>query len=144
MGLKTHYNVTGYLNCNQKLSLVTSFIRDTDEIANHFNDYFINISRTLPQQIQPKHSYDHYLHGNVTSRFKFHSVNQDYIGQLIDNLKNKASYRHDNISNKLIKHAKEVLVEPLTLLVNQILKSGHFPSELKLIKVKPLLKWGSF
>ena len=23
-------------------------IRDSDEIANHFNDYFINISRTLP------------------------------------------------------------------------------------------------
>ena len=49
-------------------------IRDTDEIAHHFNDYFINIPRTLPQQIQPTHSFDHYLHGNATSRFKFHSV----------------------------------------------------------------------
>ena len=34
-------------------------IRDTDEIANHFNDYFINISLTLLQQIQPTHSFDH-------------------------------------------------------------------------------------
>ena len=48
-----------------------------------------------------------------------------------DNLKNKASYGHDNISNILIKRAKEVLIESLTLLVNQILKSGYFPSELK-------------
>ena len=36
-------------------------IRDTDEIANHFNDYFINISRTLSQQIQPTDSFDHYV-----------------------------------------------------------------------------------
>ena len=57
-------------------------------------------------------------------------------------MKNKASYRHDNISNKLIKCAKEVLIESLTLLVNQMLKSGHFPSELKLSKVKPLFKKG--
>ena len=43
-------------------------IRDTDEIANHFNDYFINISRTLLQQIQPTHSFDHYLNENAASR----------------------------------------------------------------------------
>ena len=73
-------------------------ISDSDEIANHFNDYFINISRTLSQQIQPVHSFDHYLNGNVTSKFQFHSASQDYIGKLIDNLKNKASYGHDNIS----------------------------------------------
>ena len=117
-------------------------IRDSDEIANNFNDYFINISRTLSQQIQPAHSFDHYLNGNVTSKFQFHSFSQDYIGKLIDNLKNKASYGHDNISNILIKRAKEVLIEPLTLLVNQMLKSGHFPSELKISRVKPLFEKG--
>ena len=31
-------------------------VRDTGEIANHFNVYFINISGTLLQQIQPTHS----------------------------------------------------------------------------------------
>ena len=117
-------------------------VRDTDEIANHFNDYFINISRTLLQQIQPTHSFDHYLNENAASRLQFHPVNKEYISKLIDKLKNKASYGHDNISNKLIKSAKEVLVEPLTLLVNQMLKSGHFPSELKISRVKPLFKNG--
>ena len=68
--------------------------------------------------------------------------NKEYISKLIDKLKNKASYGHDNISNKLIKSAKEVLVEPLTLLVNQMLKSGHFPSELNISRVKPLFKNG--
>ena len=115
---------------------------DSDEIANHFNDYFINISRTLSQQIQSVHSFGHYLNDNVTSKFQFYFVNQDHIGKLIDNLKNKASYGHDNISNILIKRAKEVLIEPLTLLVNQMLKSGHFPLELKISRVIPLFEKG--
>ena len=117
-------------------------VRNTDEIANHFNDYFINISRTLLQQIQPTHSFDHYLNENAASRLQFYPVNKEYISKLIDKLKNKASYGHDNISNKLIKSAKEVVVEPLTLLVNQMLKSGHFPSELIISRVKPLFKNG--
>ena len=77
--------------------------------------------------------------GNATSRFKFHSVNQDFIGKLIDNLKNKASYGHENISNKLIKCAKKVFIEPLILLVNQMLESCYFLLKLKLStsKVKP-------
>ena len=57
-------------------------------------------------------------------------------------MKNKGSYGHDNIANELIKCAKEELIEPLTLLVNPMLKSGHFPSELKLSKVNPLFKKG--
>ena len=36
-------------------------IRDTDELANHFNDYFINIARTLSKKIQPTHSFNNYL-----------------------------------------------------------------------------------
>ena len=121
-------------------SLVEFKVGDTDEIANHFNDYFINISHTLLQQIQPTRSFDHYLNENAASRLQFHSVSKEYIRKLIDKLKNKASYGHDNISNKLIKSAnsKEVLVEPLV--VNQMLKSGHFPSELKISRAKPLFK----
>ena len=57
-------------------------------------------------------------------------------------MKNKASYGHDNISNILIRRAKEVFIEPLALLVNEMLKSGHFPSKLKISRVKPLFKKG--
>ena len=65
-------------------------IRDTDEIANHFNDYFINISYTLLQQIQPTHSFDHYLNKNAASRLQFHSVKKEYISKLIDKLKKQS------------------------------------------------------
>ena len=118
-------------------------IRDTDEIANHFNDYFINITCTLSQQIQPTYLFNNYLNNNSMLRFKFQPVDQNHISQLIDKLKNKASYgQHDNISTKLIKSAKKVFTKPLTLLVNQMLNSGQFPTELKISLVKPLFKNG--
>ena len=75
-------------------------------------------------------------------RLKFQHVDQTHISQLIDKLKNKASYGHDNISTKLIKSAKTVRNKPLTLLVNQMLNSGQFPSELKISRVTPLFNIG--
>ena len=46
------------------------------------------------------------------------------------------------ISKKLIKLAKGVLTQPLTLISNQILRTGIFPKELKISRVKPLFKSG--
>ena len=135
----THCNVNRRSKPQSEFAFGNNIICDTYEIANPFIFKFFYI---LLQLIQPTHNFDHYFYGNTLSRFKFHSVNQDYIGQLIDNLKNKTSYKHDNISNELIKCAKEVFIEKLILLVNQMLKSGHFLLKLKLSKVKPFFKKG--
>ena len=43
------------------------------------------------------------------------------------NMTSKSSTGYDNISNKLIKNAREVLIKPLTLLMNQIIHNGEFP-----------------
>ena len=55
-------------------------------------------------------------------------------------MKNKASYGHDEISNKLLKRAGPALIKSLTLMVNQMLFTGIFPDSLKISKVKPLFK----
>ena len=57
-------------------------------------------------------------------------------------LKNRSSYGYDNISNKLAKCAKNVVIKPLTLVVNQCLHTGIYPPQLKLSRVKPLFKTG--
>ena len=90
--------------CQSKFIFDNRIIRDTDEIADHVNDNFINISRTLSHKSHRARSLDLYLNDNATSKFPFH----DYIGKLIDDFKNKARYGHDNISNNLIKCTKEV------------------------------------
>ena len=42
----------------------------------------------------------------------------------------------------MIKKAHDQLIKPLTLLINQTLSTGIFPSELKVSRVKPLFKRG--
>ena len=65
---------------------------------------------------------------------KFDNVN--------NKLKNTSSYCYDNISNKHIKYARNILTKPLSLLINQCLHTGIYPSQLKLSRVKPLYKAG--
>ena len=88
------------------------------------------------------HYSDEYLNDKTELVFNFTPVTEDYIANVISNLKNKSSYGYDNISNKLIKLAKGVLTQPLTLISNQILRTGIFPKELKISRVKPLFKSG--
>ena len=75
--------------------------------------------------------------------FNFTEVSEVCIDSIIKNMKSKSSTGYDNISNKLIKSAKDVLIKPLTLLMNQIIYTGEFPKQLKIAKVKPLFKKGN-
>ena len=72
--------------------------------------------------------------------FNFIPANEVYIDNVINNLKNKSSSGYDNISNKHIKYAENVLNKPLTLLVNQCLHTKIYPSQLKISRAKPLFK----
>ena len=103
-----------------------------DEIANEFNVYFINIGRSLSDQIQSEASSQDYLlqHNKPNMTFNFVPVNEVYINNVINKPKNKSSCGYDNISNKHIKYAKNthVLTKPLTLLVNQCLHTGIYSS----------------
>ena len=115
-------------------------ITDMNVIANEFNRYFISIGHSLSVKIQSVHSSEEYLGQKANSVFKFTTVNEDFID--IKKLKSKSSTGYDNVSNKLIKHARTVLVKPLTLLTNQIIHTGEFPRQLKIARVKPLFKKG--
>ncbi len=55
-------------------------------------------------------------------------------------LKPKISCGHDNISCKLLKETIEIVIEPITHIINQSLTKGIVPSEMKLAKVIPIHK----
>ena len=115
-------------------------LTDSDEIANKFNNYFVNIGRLLSEQITSPHTSGEYLGDRPNVSFKFSPVSEDRIGNIIiiKHLKSKSSYGYDEISNNLIKHASNSLIKPLTLIVNQVLHTGIFPRQLKLSRVKPI------
>ena len=60
--------------------------------------------------------------------------------KIIENLKNKTSSGIGSISNQLLKSAKNVLVKPITTIINQMIVTGIFPDNLKKSKVIPLYK----
>ena len=117
-------------------------IKNHDEIADQFNHFFISIGSKLSPEIQPMNDHKQYLRNPTESQLIFTSVEEQHALTIINNLKDKSSYGHDGISNNLIKRIKDVLIKPLTLLINQMLSSGHFPSQLKISRVIPLFKSG--
>ena len=117
-------------------------VTNPDEIANEFNEYFVNIGRLLSEQITSPHTSEEYLGDKSNVLFRFTPVNEDCNGYIIKKLKSKSSYGYDKISNILIKHASSSLVKHLTLIVNQVLHTGIFPRQLKTSLVKPVHKSG--
>ena len=87
-------------------------------------------------------SFETYLDSNTRSDLNFHFilVDEKLVLALITNLPNKTSSGIDNISNKLLKQIKHIIVQPLTLIINQSLTSGIYPDKFKISKVTPLHK----
>lgn len=117
-------------------------ITDTKEIADSFNNFFVNIGPSLAAKIATtnKKPYTSYLTRVIHSSFHFKSVDEDNVCKIIKSLQSKTSFGHDGISTKLLKNIAPVILTPLTLIINQSLITGIFPTELKIAKVIPLHK----
>ena len=118
------------------------FIHDTKAIAEHFNTYFANIGPNMAANIDNNitHTYQHYLVNKHNMTFEFTSVNETDIHTIIRNLGSKNSAGYDGLSSKLLKALAPVLIKPITLLINQSLRSGTFPDKLKMGKIIPIYK----
>ncbi len=114
-------------------------ITDKLEIANRFNSFFVNIGKKLAKKIiNPENCYfTDYLKRKITTELKFTNVNKETVIQIIDKLKQKTSCGFDDISTKLVKQIKLIMVEPLTAIINQMLNTGIFPD---LLKISPIYK----
>ena len=117
-------------------------ITDKLIIANEFNDYYVNIGSNLADEIgspSAEVKYTDFL--NQTPKdFVFDLVSPSTVDKVIDSLKNKHSSGYDGLSSCLIKTIKNELLEPITLIVNQSISTGIFPSKLKIAKVIPIYK----
>ena len=119
-------------------------IQDPSEIANCFNDFFINVGPKLASEIsEPQKKFNDYLKNPKNPTFSFRTVSEDEVRKVIvTKLSNKTSFGADGISTKLLKYIKDEILKPITFLVNQTLSTGIFPDALKLARVIPLYKKG--
>ena len=145
---KTWRMINSILNRNRKVNNFPSYIigsngkiTDKQEIVNELNNYFCNIGQILADSIpSSNHSYSHYLKKLITSSFSFSTVDSETVLKILKQFKPKTSKGIDGISMKILKSVSSIILDPLTLLINQSLMTSTFPSKLKIAKIMPLLK----
>ena len=121
-------------------------LSESKAIANAFNVYFANIGKNLAATIEQDNNADfnhmQYLGTPTKTSFNFHCITEIETMKAIDTLENKSSSGHDGISNKIVKLLKNEISKPLTVIINQMLKTGIFPDSFKTSKIVPLFKKG--
>ena len=103
-------------------------LKESYKIANKFNQYFTDIGPSFANQINANHNFKEYLHSPADSWLILQSIDKHKVLKIIEHLKNKTSTRTDGISNKLIKTAKNELIKPLTIIINQMRTLVYFLS----------------
>lgn len=119
---------------------------DASKIADEFNMFFVNVGKNLASQITTSTNsthFENYLKNDYTQNdFKFGQVTASEVDKVISQLPNKFSHGYDGFSINFIKKIKNVIIEPLTSIFNQTIRSGIFPDSLKMARVLPVYKKG--
>ena len=122
-------------------------ISDERQIADIMNKFFIDKIAGLREKIPKKGSEDPLIKvkQKVQGRnlaFSLKPVSEDQVRAIIKNMEKKPSHGSDHISSELLKASVEVLIIPLTRIINLSITSGIFPEVWKTAVVKPILKKG--
>ena len=142
---KTINNIIGR---GKKQSLQSNFkdesgkvLTNPQDIANSFNDFFVNIGPKLASNIQHngKNYYD-YLQDPITSSMYMKPVVELDIVKIIGKFDQNKSAGNDNIGNFLIKKVCNEIVKPLSMIFNLSISTGIVPEKLKIAKVIPIYK----
>ena len=145
----TWKTINEILNRTKRKNKFPDFFKDGNNtvtgklaIANHFNKFFTNIGPKLSSMIAvpDNQTFQNYLKNKISYSFKFTAIDTKTISEIIDNLAPKTSSGFDGISTKLIKTIKNVLIKPVTIIINQMIATGIFPDKLKIAKVTPVFK----
>ena len=116
---------------------------EAQEIVNELGKHFSSIGKLYAEKTKDSEkTADHYI-SKIESNCKTMFLNPTdciEVEGIINKLKNKYSSGHDNISNFLVKQLKNVIVLPLTIIINKSLQEGHFPDRMKMAEVVPLHK----
>ncbi len=116
---------------------------DTDDKAEKFNKYFVNIGKKI-KNTSPQHDPDPDLVHDTTNTGTFRpqpgDVNSDIV--TLKDLNNTSAVGLDGISLQYVKDALPVIASYLTCLINTSIITGVFPSDWKHAVVVPILKNG--
>jgi hypothetical protein len=119
-------------------------IQDPNEIANSFNNYYVNIAENILSTSPVSNTTVDSINTtkyNSNSMFLTPTMETE-VTDIIKGLNNKKSTGIDDISEYVIKKCHSKIITVLTHIINLSLSTGNFPDQLKITKVKPLYKKG--
>ena len=116
-------------------------VENDQEIANAFNLFFTNIASTIVSDLgPPPENFCSYLGIPPNLQFHFGAVNTTDVEKAINSLTSKKTKDCDGFSTELIKSIKNQLLEPLTVIINQIIHKNVFLRNLKIARVVAIHK----
>ena len=117
-----------------------NYVTDSLQIANAFNKFFVSIGSLLAKKMKSDVNPLLYVDNNVNSIATF-EVTSNRVRNVILSL-NNSSAGHDELPPFVAKSCIEEFIEPLTYMINESLRTGICPSELKIARVVPIFKSG--
>ena len=116
-------------------------VQNSKEIANIFNNYFVNIAGKIDSEIpRTRKSPLDYLGDKLEKSFFISPTNSAEVEGIIVQLKNKKSVDPYSIPCKLLKMLSHLVSPILATLINESFSGGIFPDKLKIAKVITLHK----
>ena len=120
-------------------------INAPNDIANEFNNFFVNVGPSLANEI-PVHNGnmgmgDNIIKQNPHSIF-INGVNETEITSIVKNFKNKKSTDSTNLDMAIIKSIIDTIAKPFTHICNSSFLTGTFPNKMKTAKIIPIYKSG--
>lgn len=117
---------------------------DNKDIANALNLHFSTIGEKMgvAHQINGD-SFHKFLPDRTNQSINLIKTTNVQIQKIIEKLHNKTSAGEDNISQKLVKSVKHIIIPTLVKLINASIIEKKYPDCLKTAKVIPIFKAGS-
>lgn len=125
-------------NKNEIKSVIFNHVeyKNNNQIASHFNEYFINSIKLIRESIEDVQYINQIQITN--KKFKFSAITILELKNIVKDLKNKPDY--NKISTKIILENWNTTGKVLLKIINKSLETGEFPENWKETMVTPIEK----
>lgn len=127
-------------------TIYDNHLTSENEIANHFNKFFVDIGPKLASKLSSSNSnlpsFKSFMSLPIIHTFTFTQIAVEDLNNIIKAFDAKTTVGCDGLSMKIIKLFDVNFISALVLIINQSLTSGIFPDGLKIAKILPIFKKG--
>lgn len=126
----------------RKVTVNDKDICDNTEIAEKFNNFFVNVGPNLASKISPpSRSFESYFE-NLNNSIETTILSEEELIKSFKSLKRNKAAGIDDISSNVVLQIADELKTPLLHIFNSSINTGNVPEKLKIAKVTPIFKSG--